>query len=98
MLQAGRPADALPPDYNAVHMAPLVAEYRLALGWTQASTGDFASAIAQYELALQQAPEDLRLLKSLASACHRVGLVAAAAQLYHRVLTSVGWGSLKQLE
>jgi protein O-GlcNAc transferase len=86
MLSARRPADALAPAFNAVHLAPRVAEYRLALGWVQASVGDLASAIAQYELAMQLTPDDPRVLNSLAQACRRVGLVEAAAQLYGRVL------------
>jgi protein O-GlcNAc transferase len=88
MLSARRPTDALAPAFNAVHLAPLSAEYRLALGWVQTSLGDLASAIAQYELAMQLTPDDPQVLNSLALACRRVGLVEAAAQLYGRVLAA----------
>jgi protein O-GlcNAc transferase len=86
MLNARRPVDALAPAFNAVQLAPLAAEHRLALGWIEASIGDVASAIAQYELAMRLAPDDPRVLNSLALACRRVGLGEAAAQLYDRVL------------
>jgi protein O-GlcNAc transferase len=88
MLSARQPTDALAPAFNSVQLGPLIAEYRLALGWVQASLGDLASAIAQYELAMRLTPDDPRVLNSLALACRRVGLVEGAAQLYGRVLAA----------
>jgi protein O-GlcNAc transferase len=88
MLSARRPTDALAPAFNAVNLAPLLAEYRLTLGWVHASIGDLAAAIAQYELAMRLTPDDARVLNSLASACRRAGLFAAAAQLHLRVLAA----------
>ena len=46
MLSARLPKDALAPAYNSVQLAPLIADYRLALGWVQASIGDLAAAWA----------------------------------------------------
>jgi protein O-GlcNAc transferase len=86
LLRTRQPADALAPAFNAVQLAPRVARYRLALGWAYASLGDLAGAIAQYELAMQVTPEDPQVLNSLAQACRRAGLTAAAAQLYGRTL------------
>jgi protein O-GlcNAc transferase len=86
MPGASRAADAVTAAASAVELAPTSAECRLALAEALRASFDRAQAIAQYELALRQAPADARILTGLGAALDSVGLTVDAVRCFQEVL------------
>lgn len=86
LLQVQRPADAAATAAVAVCLAPDCLEYRLTLAEALFRGGDLARAISEYEIAVQIAPGDVRVVLGLASALKVVGLHEEAAAICHTAL------------
>ena len=86
LLQVQRPADAAATAAVAVCLAPDCLEYRLTLAEALFRGGDLARAISEYEIAVQIAPGDVRVVLGLASALKVVGLHEEAAAVCHTAL------------
>jgi protein O-GlcNAc transferase len=88
LLGAGRGNDAYQPAANAVQLASQEPLHRITFADVLESIGDHASAIAQFEVALELAPADVGARLGLAKACRAVGLIDDAARCYREVLAA----------